>query len=64
MTIKKAIGFKDETCFKFYTYDPAGRDVVINVFAKDENEAWQKFDRVYGPNTPVDMVKEAQCCAN
>lgn len=52
----QAKGFDGEVQFKFYTYDPAGRDVVIPVWATDEETAWDKFDRVYGKETPVDRV--------
>ena len=45
--------------FNFCTYDPTGRDVVIPVWAKDDDEAWAKFDRVYGNDTPVDLVRKA-----
>ena len=55
--IKKAIGFSDEKKFKFYTYDPTGRDVTIVIYAVDQTEAWDKFDRVYGKQTPVDKVE-------
>lgn len=55
----QAKGYEGETKFNFYTYDPAGRDVIIPIFAKDEDEAWEKFDRVYGTNTVVDQVIKA-----
>ena len=55
--IKKAIGFSDEKKFKFYTYDPAGRDVTIVIYAVDQPEAQNKFDRIYGKHTPVDMIE-------
>ena len=54
--IKQAKGFDGEVKFNFYTYDPVGRDKIIPIFAKDEDEAWEKFDRVYGKDTPVDKV--------
>lgn len=54
--IVKAKGFEGELQFKFYTYDQTGRDVVIPLFAKNEDEAWAKFDRVYGTNTIVDQM--------
>lgn len=49
----------DEVKFNFYTYDPNGRDVIIPIFAKDEDEAWDKFDRIYGSDTIVDQLKKA-----
>lgn len=55
----QAKGHEGEVKFNFYTYDPTGRDVVISVWAKDDDEAWAKFDRVYGNDTPVDMVRKA-----
>lgn len=57
--ILQAKGHEGETKFNFYTYDPAGRDVIIPIFAKDEDEAWEKFDRVYGTDTVVDQVIKA-----
>lgn len=56
--IKKTIGFPGEKKFKFYTYDQRGRDVVIVMWAMDQAEAWVKFDRIYGEQTPVDKVVE------
>lgn len=55
--IKKAIGFPGEKKFKFYTYDVFGRDAVIVLWAMDQAEAWVKFDRIYGKQTPVDKVE-------
>ena len=55
--IKKTIGFPGEKQFKFYTYDPCGRDAVIVLWAMDQEEAWVKFDRIYGEQTPVDKVE-------
>lgn len=54
--IVEAKGFEGEVKFKFYTYDPTGRDTIIPIFAKDEDEAWEKFDRIYGSETIVDQV--------
>ena len=54
--ILQAKGYEGETKFNFYTYNPVGCDVIIPIFAKDEDEAWKKFDRVYGADTPVDKV--------
>ena len=42
--------------FKFYTYDPTGRDVIITIWAATEPEAWDKFDLIYGAETIVDQV--------
>jgi hypothetical protein len=55
--IKKTIGFPGEKKFKFYAYDPRGREVVIVMWAMDQTEAWIKFDRIYGEQTPVDKVE-------
>ena len=54
--INEAIGVENEVTFKFYTYHHTGREVVIPIFAKDEAEAWEKFDCEYGENTLVDMM--------
>lgn len=54
---KKTIGFPGEKKFKFYTYDVFGRDAVIVLWAMDQAEAWVKFDRIYGKQTPVDKVE-------
>ena len=55
--IVKTIGFPGEKKFKFYTYDILGRDAVIVLWAMDQAEAWVKFDRIYGEQTPVDKVE-------
>lgn len=55
--IKKTIGFPGEKKFKFYAYDQRGREVVIVMWAMDQAEAWVKFDRIYGEQTPVDKVE-------
>lgn len=53
-----------DTCriFKFFTYDPTGRDVVIPIRGIDENDAWESFDATYRDrdgNVPmVDQVTE------
>ena len=46
--------------YNFYTYNKEGIDCVIPVFAEDLEEAWFKFDRIYGENYPVDMVREGK----
>lgn len=58
--IKQAKGFDGEVKFNFYTYDPAGRDVIIPIFAVDQDTAWDKFDRIYGSEVPVDQVMQAK----
>jgi len=45
--------------FNFYTYDPTGRDVIIPIRAKDEDEAWDTFDSRYGSETMVDQMIKA-----
>lgn len=55
--IVHAKGFENEVQFKFYTYDPVGRDIVIPIFATDIDSAWVKFDRIYGKDTLVDAVR-------
>lgn len=55
MTVE-AKGFEGEIKFKFYTYDLVGRDVIIPIFADDEDSAWEKFDRIYGTDTIVDRM--------
>ena len=58
--IVQAIGFEGEKLFKFYTYHPnTGVDMVIGVWAEDEEAAWTKFDRTYGKDCPVDKVVAA-----
>lgn len=42
--------------FNFYAYDPVGRYVTIPVWAQDEDQAWDKFDAIYGELTVVDRV--------
>jgi len=54
--IKEAKGFEDEVKFIFHSYDTSGREVKIPIFAATEQEAWDKFDRIYSPNNPVDYV--------
>lgn len=48
--------------FRFYTYDPTGRDVVIPIRGIDENDAWDTFDAMYrdreGNVAVVDQVLE------
>lgn len=50
--------------FKFYTYDPTGRDVIIPIRGIDENDAWESFDAMYcdrDGNVPVvDQVMEVK----
>ena len=58
--IVQAKGFEGEVKFNFYTYDPVGRDVIIPVFAENEDTAWEKFDRIYGKDTIVDQVLRAR----
>ena len=52
----QAVRAEGEVKFNFYTYNPAGRDVIIPVWAADMDAAWAKFDQVYGADTPVDNV--------
>jgi hypothetical protein len=51
-----AVRTDGEVKFNFYTYNPAGRDVIIPVWAVDMDAAWAKFDKLYGADTPVDDV--------
>ena len=60
--IVQAKGFDNEVQFKFYTYDPVGRDVVIPIFATDIDSAWAKFDRIYGKDIVVDFVRWILFC--
>jgi hypothetical protein len=57
--VVKAARDANEVKFNFYTYDPTGRDKVIPIWAKDEDEAWEKFDLIYGKDTPVDKITKA-----
>jgi len=43
------------TAYKFHTYNPVGRSVVIKLYAKTEEAAWAHFRSVYG-DALVDMV--------
>ena len=52
----KVIRPANEVKFDFYTYDPTGRDIVLPVWAIDEDAAWDKFDRIYGKDMIVDQV--------
>lgn len=44
--------------FLFYTYDSAGRDVIITVRAADRAAAFKEFDRLHGEDTPIDFAIE------
>lgn len=46
----------------FYTYNPTGKDVVIPIVAKTENEAWSLFQSIYG--SCVDQVIEHKTFIN
>lgn len=45
--------------FLFYTKTPKGKELTVPVIAEDEEAAWAKFDRTYGPNTVVEKVRMA-----
>ena len=47
---------ESEIRFLFYTYDPAGRDCVIPIYACCEDTAYRKFRRMYGADTIVDQI--------
>lgn len=44
--------------FVFYTYESSGRDCKVTIWADTKDEAWTEFNRRYGEDAPVDMVKE------
>jgi hypothetical protein len=50
----------EEKIYKFFTYDPTGKDCIIPIRARSRDEAFDKFDRTYGFDTPVDFVVAAE----
>ena len=44
--------------FLFYTYDSAGKDVILTVRADDRAAAFKEFDRLHGEDTPIDFCIE------
>lgn len=57
--IAQAKPVENEVKFIFYTYNPAGLDINISIYATNIDAAWEKFDRIYGKDTPVDAVRTA-----
>lgn len=45
-----------KTEFRFHTYNAAGRDIVVSIWAVDIDAARVGFDHLYGNGTPVDFV--------
>lgn len=44
--------------FLFYTYDSAGKDVILTVRADDRAAAFNEFDRLHGEDTLIDFCIE------
>jgi hypothetical protein len=44
--------------FMFYTYNKLGYDIVVTIIAKNQDTAWEEFDKAYGTDMPVDKVTE------
>ena len=46
--------------FEFYTYDAYGKDAIIPVDARNEDEAYYTFIDLYGSGAVIDMIVEAK----
>ncbi len=64
MAVYQVVGREGLTQFKFYTYDPLGRDIVIAVWAKTRAEAVCKFNNVYGADLMVDAIIQGETVAD
>jgi hypothetical protein len=44
--------------YRFYTYDPTGKDCIITIRAENRDDAFEKFDLQYGTDTMIDCCVE------